>query len=97
MKNLADRVDALERTGGELSQVEIRKAMHMLEARALAKLDGATELPPEPPAHVLAEIERRYCTPENMDVARAKLLKLLASRDRPPQHGTGNAEPSVTH
>ena len=86
MKNLADRVDALERTGGELSQVEIRKAMQMLEDRALAKLDGATELPPEPPAHVLAEIERRYCTPENMDQARAKLARVAASKEE-GRHG----------
>jgi len=97
MNMLTNRVDALERTCGAVSHAEITKAMHMLEARALAKLDGATELPPEPPAHVLAEIERRYCTPENMDVARAKLAKLLASRDRPPQHGTENADPSVMH
>lgn len=82
MKNLADRVDALERAGGTVSQAEIAKAMDMLAARMLAKLDGATELPPEPPAYVLAEINRRYCTAENMAVANAKLLKLLASRDQ---------------
>lgn len=82
MKNLADRVGALERTGGDLSHAEITKAMNMLEARALAKLSGATELPPEPPAHVLAEIERRYCTPENMAVAYAKLAKAAMSRER---------------
>lgn len=81
MKNLADRVDALERTRGAVSQAEIAKAMDMLAARMLAKLDGATELPPEPPAYVLAEINRRYCTPENMAEASAKLLKLLASRE----------------
>ena len=86
MKNLADRVDALERTGGELSQVEIRKAMQMLEDRALAKLDGATELPPEPSAHVLAEIERRYCTPANMEEARAKLARVAAAKESGP-HG----------
>ena len=78
---LGDRVAALERTGGTISPTEIREAMGMLEARAFAKLDGATELPPEPPAHVLAEIERRYCTPENMAQARAKLARVAASKE----------------
>jgi len=86
MNMLTNRVDALERTCGAVSHAEITKAMHMLEARALAKLDGATELPPEPPAHVLAEIERRYCTPANMEEARAKLAALAASKE-PGPHG----------
>ena len=86
MNMLTNRVDALERTCGAVSHAEITKAMHMLEARALAKLDGATELPPEPPAHVLAEIERRYCTPENMAQARAKLARVAASKEK-GRHG----------
>jgi len=97
MNKLTDRVNALERSCGAVSQAEITKAMDMLEERAWARWGGAKELPPEPPAHVLAEIERRYCTPENMEVACAKLAKLLASRDRPLQPGMENAGPSVTH
>ena len=81
MNRLTDRVDALERTRGAVSQAEITKAMDMLEARAWARLDGATELPPEPPAHVLAEIDRRYCTPENMAQARAKLARVAESKE----------------
>lgn len=79
MKNLADRVDALERAGGTMSQAEITKAMDMLAARARAILDGATELPPEPPPQVLAEIERRPLTPEDMDNARVVRERLLSS------------------
>jgi len=86
MNMLTNRVDALERTCGAVSHAEITKAMHMLEARALAKLDGATELPPEPSAHVLAEIERRYCTPANMEEARAKLARVAASKEE-GRHG----------
>lgn len=77
MSKLADRVDALERTGGCIPQAEIRNAMRMLGARAMAKLAGATELPPDPPAHVVAEIERLYCTPAAVEEARAKLERLL--------------------
>lgn len=79
VKNLADRVNALERTRGAMSQSEITKAMDMPAARARAILDGATELPPEPPAHVLAEIERRPLTPEDMDNARVVRERLLSS------------------
>ena len=79
MHKLTDRVNALERTCGAVSQAEITKAMDMLEERAWARWGGAKELPPEPPAHVLAEIERRYCTPENMAQAYAKLAKAAMS------------------
>lgn len=95
MGKIADRLAALERTHYAVTPGEIAKAMDMLAARALAKIDIAAgkdcELPPEPPAHVLAEIERRYCTPENIEEARAKLLRLLESRSRDGSLGTDGA------
>lgn len=85
MGKLTDRVAALERTHYAATPGDIAKAMDMLAARELAKLDVAAgkdcELPPEPPAWLLAELGH-YVTPGEIDEARAKLGRLLASRGR---------------
>jgi hypothetical protein len=90
MPTLTDRIAKLERDRPAVSHAELTAAMTALEERVLAKLRGDKELPPEPPEWLLAELGRRV-TPDDIEHANIKLLRMLERKAAALQHGTENA------
>lgn len=67
--DLHKRIAALERTTGPESPQEIAEAKQMLATHAVAILMGAAELPPEPPTHILAVLDRCMTPEDHADAA----------------------------